>query len=138
MTRAHAIAASLVLALTLTNCFAHVLKGSRQPEGKAGETSINWGEKNLAEQLARNVKAGPKIALQKSGQNSNSATLALLKQQRQSAAAAASSNKPGVSGVEASPSVEDGNSNVFGREPRAEQNRRGHGKVRHSSGTGWN
>jgi hypothetical protein len=103
MTRAHAIAASLVLALTLMNCFAQVLKGSREPEGKAGETSINWGDKNLAEQLARNVKAGPKIALPKSGQNSNSAALALLKQQRQSAAAAASPNKPGVSGVEASP-----------------------------------
>lgn len=102
MIRSNAIAASLAFAITLTNCFAQVLKGSREPESKANETSINWGDKQLAERLARNVKAGPKLALN-SGQNSNSATLALLKQQRQSAAAAASSNKTGVSGVEASP-----------------------------------
>ncbi len=104
MTRPNAIAGSFVLALTFTNCFAQVLKGSREPERKAGETSINWGDEKLAGQLAQNVKAGPKIALQNSGQNSSSATLAVLKQQRQSAqAAAASSNRSGVSAVKTSP-----------------------------------
>jgi hypothetical protein len=85
MTKAQAITTSLIFGLTLTNCFAQILKG-REPESKANEASINWGDKQLAERLARNVKSGPKIALN-SGKNSNSATLALLRQQRQSAAA---------------------------------------------------
>lgn len=44
--------------------------------------------KKLAEQLARNVVAGPKIVLQHSGQNSNSAVIATINQQRQAAQAA--------------------------------------------------
>src|SRR5260370_3797508 len=104
MTRRKAIGGSFVLELTFTNGFAQVAKGSREPERKGGETSINWGDEKLAGQLAQNVKAGPKIALQNSGQNSSSATLAVLKQQRQSAqAAAASSNRSGVNAVKTSP-----------------------------------
>lgn len=66
MTKPNAILGSIVLALTITNCFGQVLKGSREPAVKTGETALNWGDKKLAEQLAGNVKAGPKIALQKS------------------------------------------------------------------------
>lgn len=108
MTNTQTFAGTLVLGLALTNCFAQVVKGARGPDSTAGEKSINWKDKSLTAQLAENVKAGPKIALQSSGQSSTSATLALLKQQRQSAAAAqANSNKSliGVAGVVPQPKM---------------------------------
>jgi hypothetical protein len=103
MKKINAIVGTCVLVITCTSFVAQVLKG--RPEGPTEQGAINWGDKNLAAQLAKNVRVGPRIALQSSGQSSTSATLALLKQQRQSAAtAAANSNKSSVTGVEAPPS----------------------------------
>jgi hypothetical protein len=85
------VSISLVLfTIPVATCFAQAPKGSRAPEvnGDGRTSSINWGDKQLAAQLSRNVVAGPKIALQHSGKGSSSAMMATLNQQRQAAKAA--------------------------------------------------
>src|SRR5262245_37301620 len=103
MTQIQAFAGTFVFALVPTYLLAPTAKGAHRHDSTLCDTSINWKDKSLAAQLAKNVKAGPKIALQSSGQGAAAATLALLKQQRQSAAAAANSNKSAIGGTGAAP-----------------------------------
>lgn len=75
-----------LLAIPLTNSLAQAPKGAQAPRvGTGGTSSINWGDKQLAAQLARNVVVGPKIALQHSVQSASSRMSLTLKQQRQAA-----------------------------------------------------
>jgi len=67
----------------IPNCFSQLLKSPEGQERKAGETStINWGDKAQAEQLAGHVTAEPRIVATQSGQGANAAILAVLRQKK--------------------------------------------------------
>jgi hypothetical protein len=104
MRKSNAILISVfLLALTVPGSFGQVLKGSREPERKAGETSsIPWGDKTLAAQLAGNFKAGPRIMVP-SRQGQNSALIGLLKRQRAASFTDGSFNPSDKKGLAASP-----------------------------------